>query len=127
MKYGVHWENIIVLPYIIVYLVCGAIVFIADKGKNDSKYAKCLLILSVIIISLFAGIRNTKVGTDVQIYIEKYYNAAKSSNGFFDYLRMYSNESVEILYKCITYISAKISNDVHFLLFVSRITTSCSV
>lgn len=64
------------IPYIVVFFIVISILYKQDFCKRDKIKTK-LILLSITILVLFAGLRSLGVGTDTLVYIEPYIQRAK--------------------------------------------------
>lgn len=71
--------------YIITFI--SSCVFFGLSEKSRSRYIKKLLVfIAILLPCILAGMRADTIGTDVKVYVEPLYNAAKQSTGFFSYM-----------------------------------------
>ena len=71
--------------YIITFI--SSCVFLGLSEKNRSRYIKKLLVfIAILLPCILAGMRADTIGTDVKVYVEPLYNAAKQSTGFSSYM-----------------------------------------
>lgn len=108
------------IPYAIAFSISFFFAFLVEKSKRLSKnrYANImLLLLAVLIIALLAGLREKTVGTDLHIYVDKYFDAAVQSKSVQDFFNAYIDESVEPGYKLLTYAVSRASSSSGLLYF----------
>ena len=103
----------------IVYVLCILLVYILTTifmktNRKSSKFSFLFLILAVLIPSILAGMRDLSVGTDVNVYVAKYYEFARHSNSIFTFFNSYK---LDVGYGGVTYLISKISYNVHIFLF----------
>lgn len=116
-----------------VYLMCfGAsclFLKISDKFKKN-KIAKILIIsIALLIPCILAGLRHYSIGTDIEIYVRRLFQCAKSADGFIGYLKMHwfyiwENRYVydyEIGFTTLVYVIAKIIGNLQWVLFFIHI------
>lgn len=108
--------------YIAIFCVTTIFVYFSEfLFKNNQKSLSYIVVaFTIIFISIFAGIRDTTVGTDVEYYVVKHFNWGKNFSGHpLDYLGfMYYDEEVDPLYSIIVFIGANIFDNINFILFV---------
>ena len=111
------------LPYFVVFLVILINAYIIEqmKKKNNKLYIIFVLI-SIVILALFAGLRNDTVGYDIDAYIEIPYEWAKNMT-----LGEFINSSgLEIGFATLMYAVSIVAEDYHvFLVVIQFIITSC--
>ena len=116
---------LVMVAYISCFFVTTFLIFISEKEekKKRKKLALLLGIVSVIILSVLAGIRNYSVGTDINFYIlPPYYRALSYIGNFVEYIK---NDvyQLEFLYLVLEYIAVSIFKTPHFVMFnISLIT-----
>ena len=71
--------------YIITFI--SSCVFLGLSEKSRSRYIKKLLVfIAILLPCILAGMRADTIGTDVKVYVEPLYNAAKQSTSFSSYM-----------------------------------------
>lgn len=114
------------VPYLLVFSVTTVFVYLSEKKwkKNKKISAYILGITAVIILSVFAGIRDYSVGTDNSFYILPGYLQAKSHMG--NFLSYMKNDvyQLEPLYLILSYVAAKVFRSPHFIMFVISLLTN---
>lgn len=105
--------------------------FYKEKKILDCFYIKCspkkqnisylYLFISVLTLSILAGVRDTKIGTDVNFYVVPDFATAKAFPNFFRFIRL--NLGREKGYMSIVYLVARLTpgtykSDIYILLFV---------
>lgn len=75
------------------------------------------LIISVLLVSILAGLRDYSVGTDIKTYGNDLFYYARGNISFSDFIDRLSN--IEPLYLLLVYVSAKISSSPHMLYFLT--------
>ena len=66
--------------YLLLFAISTLLIYIAEKKKYN-KYKTLLISFAILIPSVIAGIRNSSVGTDVNVYgIVSYRNALQYNN-----------------------------------------------
>ena len=99
--------------YLMAYI--GA-VFFAHSARVDKnkKRAICEYIFSGFILVMLATLRGGNVGIDIDVYVQRFYDKALTTQNLFVYLKTFSNEH---LYMILTFLAAKLGSIqiVHFL------------
>lgn len=94
-----------------------------NPKTNRGLVIICSLI-SILIPSVLAGLRDVSIGTDVTHYLLKEFNVALSVDSFKDYLPLIWRK--ETGYLALVFLVAKCFGDIQWLLFfMSFITTTC--
>lgn len=71
--------------YIITFI--SSCVFLGLSEKSRSRYIKKLLVfIAILLPCILAGMRADTIGTDVKVYVEPLYNAAKQLTSFSSYM-----------------------------------------
>lgn len=114
--------------YIISYVVTFCIVSNLDC-KNNIISTKIKLALCIIILSVLAGFRDEYVGTDTLTYAKPLFNVAKSSSNLTSFMSFMTSSSlgIENGYSLLVYISSRLFNDFHGLLFLTSVIINTSV
>ena len=104
------------IPYFIILIVAIFLTIIANKFKKNDFGYKFFIFLNGLILVLFAGFRDSSVGTDTNSYV----NHFTGEKRFFDNI-LFSNSSMEVGYKFLEWISHIISNNYWSLLTIVAI------
>ena len=110
--------------YILFFLISCLFFWLSEKCKN--RIARNLLaIIAILIPCILAGLRSDTIGTDVKVYVEPMYNAAKESHNLTDYMNqrwfviwryMYVNK-FEIGFSFMIYFIQKFGGSLSIVLF----------
>lgn len=98
--------------YFITFVVTG---FWAYKAKRGKKFYSVLIILW---ISLLAGLRDETIGTDILVYGNRTFEAARELNFQAFIQNTYFGLGIEPLYGLLNYIVALFTSNVHVLYFL---------
>lgn len=85
--------------------------FINKKGKTVGIL---LLLLSLFIACLIAGVRNITVGSDVRGYVQRLVNVKTNSLGFLDFMKKAQSD---FLFQILIYFGSGLKNDIHLAMF----------
>lgn len=113
------------LIYLIFFIITIIFSNEAQKclDKNKNKKAIFYSILVILFPTILAGVRADNVGTDVNVYVKRFFSWAFSYDSFIKYNDI---TNVETGYNFITYFVSRFSNDVHVLFFINQlIISSC--
>lgn len=108
----------------IVYIICfiSSIIcaYIAEINfkKNKRRSGITFSIFAILIPSIVAGIRASSVGYDVSVYVDSSFELASSMNSLSTFIEW---SYLEVGYSTLVYIISRITNDVHWLYFISEI------
>lgn len=103
--------------YIFTFLLSTLLFYIYEK-YSVKKYSKWIAILAILVPTILAGCRSEIIGTDVQTYVIRYFEEARSANGFLDYFGQHITSLLsEPLYYLFTYIIGIFFEDFHWALF----------
>lgn len=110
--------------YILIFLASSFLLYLAEK-KCNRHLSKILVIFGVLLPAVLAGLRDSGIGTDVEVYGVYAYNQAFNSTSFWGY---FSNASTsEIGYYFLTYMVSRFFKDYHWGLFAYSLFTQLFV
>lgn len=106
--------------YLIIYTITTLLVYLSERElkHNRKKRAIALGIIIVLSLSIFAGLRDYTIGTDVRWYVTNNFSRAKIYLGRPIQFLDSATDGIEPFFLIITYISALIWNTVHGELFL---------
>lgn len=113
-------------PYFICFSIALTFSKISEifRLKNISLYY-LFMMLSILVLAIFAGIRNLNVGTDIGVYGQSTFYIATNSNNFSQMMNFSSG--IELGYNFINYIVSRFTSNLNVLLFtVSLITNTAA-
>lgn len=71
--------------YIVFFLISCFLIWLSEK--SSSRYiGKLLAFIAILLPCILAGMRADTIGTDLRVYVEPMYNAAKQSTSFSSYM-----------------------------------------
>ena len=108
--------------YIVCFITSVIFTYIAEKNfKKNKKIAGIFFsIIAILLPCLLAGARDTRVGTDVRVYVESMFESAVASNNLTEYINE-NNEYTENGYLAFTYFVSRFTTDIHVLLFIIQL------
>lgn len=124
------------LPYYLTFLISVLTCYAGEKWlvkeqnarssrvKGSTLYVKkssAFLCISVLTVSLLAGMRGYSVGTDINSYVLSLFSGAKRFDSVIAYIKTVTH--IEPLYLALTYVSAQFSKEPHLLLFLTGLIT----
>lgn len=99
-----------------------SILFFFLATKTKSKILKIIYIaIGIFLPCIMSALRADTVGTDMQVYIKRWFNIAEDSSSFSEYIG--SVNSTEYGYLFLNYIISKIPNSFQFFLFITQLLT----
>lgn len=102
------------IPYILIFALVLFLISLSENLESKHKIiSKIIVLISIVILSLFAGFRNENVGTDVLVYVKPYLAYIHS----FGFKWACQNLNCEILYMCLTWGIDFIGGNLNTLLF----------
>ena len=107
------------MVYIITFVIAIFLVYAHDHLVKDTKrkYVKAmLLIASILILSLLAGLRTDNVGTDINLYIKSIFQESLQFNSFSQFIS--TRPTTEIGYMFVNFIVSRFTSNFNVLLFV---------
>ena len=116
-------------PYLVVFLITTFIVYLSERKWKQNKIKKAYIwgLIAVLILSVFAGIRNYDVGTDNYFYVLPGYTQAKRYMNAFSFYMHHDIYQLEPLYLILSYAAAKFFRSPHFIMFVLSLITNLFV
>ena len=111
--------------YLLVFFVCISGIYISEHLKPEQrKYAVFIAGLSLLFVSLIAGVRGADVGVDVRVYIIKNCELAKQITSFTGLINNTTlNIGIELVYGLLLYICTRFRYSVQLLLFSLQLLT----
>lgn len=106
--------------YFVIFFISGILAYIANIkfNKKQTKRGMFFSLISILILAIFAGLRDTSIGTDVDYYLTADLNLASNFNNFFAY---YNSCGEELLFALLVFAINKIFNNINFLMFVIQL------
>ncbi|NMM99128.1 EpsG family protein [Bifidobacterium olomucense] len=113
--------------YILVFIISS--IFSCTKlrlflTQKKSLYIDFSLLLTILPITILAGLRNHTVGTDVDTYVIGIYERV---NTYINISQVLNNHNVEIGYEIFAFLIAHVFHDVHWLHFLTTFVTGFAV
>lgn len=109
--------------YIIVFIISFLLSIVVNKVSKKSKIlGNVLLFVLILFLSIFGGIRNFEIGTDVEVYGVKWFNYACLYSDFSSYVSII--KSSDVGYLLLNFIVSRISHNPSFFLFVVQLITN---
>lgn len=103
------------------YIICGILItlinYINEKffiKKNKTIESLVLIIISIFLLCIVAGVRDIKVGTDITVYVTRLISVAEETTNLINYLNL--SES-DLLFSLIIFLGFKIG-DINTVLFM---------
>ncbi len=111
--------------YIITFFISCILIKTSSKVKNNKIAYFFINTIALLLPCLLAALRDTTIGTDVEVYVKQLFEKSQISNNFSSYLNcswwwIYRTKYVsdfEIGFTVLVYIVQKITNNIHFVLF----------
>lgn len=82
---------------------------------NKNRISRVFFILSVLVVSVLAGVRDLEIGTDIWTYGEYSFIAARKSSNLFYYLK--ENAVLDPVYNVLTFLVSRFTDNSHWLYF----------
>ena len=109
--------------YILTFTVVMILAIIIQKLMvKHKKIAIFLCLVSILILSLLAGLRALNVGRDLRVYVISSFNNSRNFGSIINYLKYYNFK--EPLYYTLNYLVYKYNGNINFLLFVIQLIIS---
>ena len=122
------------LIYIITFIISCSLLKIANQ-INNKILKKTFNILAIIIPCILAGLRNTKVGTDVEVYVQQLFNFAKQSSSYNEFLtckwwwiyRIKYVADFESAFTLFIYFTQKLTDNIQMVMFGIQVLISVPI
>lgn len=110
--------------YIAVFLMSCFLIWLSEKSPSRNV-GKLLAFIAILLPCILAGMRADAIGTDVKVYVEPMYNAAKQSTNFSSYMsqrwyviwRYMYVDKFEIGFTTLVYLIEKLGGSLGTVLF----------
>lgn len=111
--------------YIIITLVTLFLTYFSEKElkNNNKKSGISLLIIAAVFISIYAGVRDLSVGTDIMSYITRIFD----SSPYYSLLEIMKLTNSEFGIVLLGMISSKIFGNIHIYLFAVELIIISSI
>ena len=96
------------IPYFILLIIVVLLAFLTTKISKGKNY---VLLVTFLVLVLFAGLRDSSVGTDTDNYVGSFSSKRVANSGFFEF-----NSSLEIGYLVLEKIARILSSEYWVLL-----------
>ena len=104
-----------------IYLLCFAFsiffCYLGYKNENKKISNRIFSILAILIPAILAGLRDTSIGTDVEVYLTVAHKLAQNYNDFFEYCSILD---LEFLYKAMVFFVTKIFGSINMVMFIQH-------
>lgn len=113
------------IPYLITFIL-STLVFYVAENTNNKVLKVTLYIFAIIIPSVLAGVRDSSVGTDVNVYGKRFYNISRQSETLLELFANLSLQGVtsEYLFHLLNFVLSRFFYDYHAGLFAYSLITS---
>lgn len=103
--------------YLIVFFISCVSAYISQKCFEQEKKVSGIFfaVLTIAIPSLLAGLRDTSIGTDVEIYMERYFQYASMSGTFSEYRQICDTD---LLYAILNYVISRFTSNFNIFMFI---------
>lgn len=105
--------------YLLIFLIAEILAIICDKVKSNNKNIKIIVFLIIMILSIFAGVRDLTIGTDVNVYGVNWFQMACNCQSFKDYIDLINTTDIGYLF--INYIVSRFTTNVNVFLFIIQL------
>lgn len=107
--------------YLIVFSISSIFLYLSEKKKKRTELI-ILEFIGITLIILLAGLRNTNIGTDINVYVKPMYEYALSTKDIKKYFGYAINgrkiSEYEIGFTLIVFIFSKIFKNINILLLI---------
>lgn len=103
--------------YLIIFFLSSLFMLYSEKKQN--RFIKIILVwFSLLIPSIFAGLRDYTLGNDVLLYGNYWFEKAVSYNSLYEYLIKANEYGIGIGYAFLNYMVSRISSSPHIFYFI---------
>lgn len=109
--------------YIIIFIISILATFFAERSTKQRFFFYFFSFVAILAPTLLAGFRDSGIGTDTQIYVDKIWYNIIYVNGLDEFIKIYSNdsfESVEFFYLLINWITSWFGEDLNLIYFTTN-------
>ncbi len=115
--------------YIISFFISCILLQIASKMKKNNILYYIINGIAILIPCILAGLRNTTIGTDVEVYVRQLFNSAKISDNYFEYqhcswwwiYRVKAVSDFEEAFTLVIFVVQKLTNNIQIVLFIIQL------
>lgn len=111
--------------YLFVFFISVLFTYLAQKSVSQKLFFYLFSIIAILFPSLLAGFRNSGIGTDTLVYVDKIWYNMLHINSFIEFINAYYNgifdESSEFIYLLINWGTSKLGNDVQWIYFTTNL------
>lgn len=112
-------------PYIFIFFISLLLFFVADQQKlrsgEHSRISVIIIYISILILSLFAGVRDLGVGTDTGIYSQSYFNASRYIENWGDLSKFDNQDIRDKGYLVLNIVCSWFSDNIWLVLFLTEL------
>lgn len=111
--------------YLISFILSCTLLWISNKIRNNRELKFLINGIAILIPCVIAGLRNTVIGTDVEVYVKQLFDSAKISSNYSEYLncswwwiyRVKYVSDFEGGFTFLVYLIVKLTNNIQWVLF----------
>ncbi len=110
-------------PYLIAFFISIISCYFGEKNiEKNTIVSRCFFVISVLMVSVLAGVRDFNIGTDVMTYGNYVFNASNACTNLVELMQNNVAE-IETLYLVLNYVVSRFTNNVNWLYFIIGIIT----
>ena len=121
--------------YVICFILSCVLIRESKKIKNNKIAYFLINTIALLIPCVLAALRDTSIGTDVEVYVKQLFEKSEISKEFTSYLNsswwwIYRTKFVsdyEIGFTILVYVVQKITNNIHYVLFFIQLGISLPI
>ncbi len=114
--------------YIVFFIFTTFLIYLSENyyKRRKKHFGILFAIVAVLSLSIFAGMRDVTIGTDVRYYLVGHFeNAGLYSGRFWDYMTyMVTFQESELLYVALQYIGKNFFDSINFVMFIIALITN---
>lgn len=117
------------IPYVVVFVFVLLIAIFIDNKRTPNIIKKAMLVVIILTLSLFGGMRSYDTGIDLKVYGVSWFERAEKSVSFRDYVKKSTlasgGETKDVGYLYLNYVVAKTTGNLTaFLVLLQTITNA---
>ncbi|WP_333854531.1 EpsG family protein [Epilithonimonas sp.] len=111
------------LPYLLIFFISIFCTFLAEKTVDKNKILFFFFsAIAVLAPSLLAGFRDSGVGTDTKIYVDRVWGVFKHVNDWNQFYKYYTRDAfsdIEFVYLLLNFIGSRFGEKVNIIYFIT--------
>ncbi len=110
--------------YLFVFSISIYFTWLAERSTKNKPIFFLLSSIAILTLSVLAGCRDSGIGTDTEVYVNKIWSKIIDINSWNDFIFYYQQkyfEDIEFIYLLLNWITSLFSKDVHSIYFITNL------